>query len=327
MDAGPNVQIRAAGDSLLQATESALRALAKDWEPATVEAWTDMVIARPGRLVLCGMGKSGLVAQKISATLASTGSPSFFLHPAEALHGDLGMVTEQDSALILSNSGESEEVLKLLPSLARLGIPMAAITGRRESTLGRSVAHAFLYDLPDGEGCPLDLAPMASTTLQLVWGDLLSASLMARRGFTREHFAQFHPAGSLGSKLLKVNQLMHQEFPRVDSGASLMGVLRAMTGGRLGMTAVVDGQALTGVISDGDVRRALERTQAQDRSPLDLRAADIMGRSPKTIGPELLAVEAAAQFEASKITFLMVVQGDKPLGVLHIHDLLGAKVL
>lgn len=328
MDAGPNMQIRAAGDSLLQSTRSALRALLERWDPQAVEAWTGMVIARPGRLVLCGMGKSGLIAQKISATLASTGSPSFFLHPSEALHGDLGMVTDQDSALLLSNSGESEEVVRLLPSLARMGIPMAAITSRGDSTLGRAVGYRFLYDLPEGEGCPLDLAPMASTTLQLVWGDLLSASLMARRGFTRENFAQFHPGGSLGNKLMKVKDLMHIDFPQVPPEASLMAILQAMTGGRLGMTAVVhEGLRLAGVISDGDVRRAIERAQASGCNPLEFRAADIMGQNPRTIGPEELALEAAARFEASKITFLMVSEGDKPIGVLHIHDLLGAKVL
>ncbi len=327
MDAGPNVQIRAAGDSLLHSTRSALRALLERWDPQAVEAWTGMVISRPGRLVLCGMGKSGLIAQKIAATLASTGSPSFFLHPAEALHGDLGMVTEQDSALLLSNSGESEEVVRLLPSLARMGIPMAGITSRGDSTLGRAVGHRFLYDLPEGEGCPLDLAPMASTTLQLVWGDLLAASLMARRGFTRENFAQFHPGGSLGSKLLKVKELMHSDFPQVSPHASLMAILQAMTGGRLGMTAVVEDGRLAGVVSDGDVRRAIERAQTVGRNPLEFRAEDIMGRNPRTIGPEELALEAAARFESSKITFLMVLEGDKPSGVLHIHDLLGAKVL
>jgi arabinose-5-phosphate isomerase len=273
------------------------------------------------------MGKSGLIAQKISATLASTGCPSFFLHPAEALHGDLGMVTEQDSALLLSNSGESEEVVRLLPSLARLGIPMAAITSRRESTLARSVAHRFLYDLPGGEGCPLDLAPMASTTLQLIWGDILAASLMARRNFTREHFAQYHPAGSLGAKLLKVKDLMHLEFPVVNVGTGLLAVLKAMTGGRLGMAAVLEEGNLVGVISDGDVRRALEGAEARNQNPLGYQASDIMGRQPRTIGAEVLAVEAAARFEAQKITFLLVTEASKPLGVLHIHDLLAAKVI
>jgi arabinose-5-phosphate isomerase len=327
VDTSPKDQIQAAGDGVLQSTRSAMEALAAGWDPAEVGAWADMVIARPGRLVLCGMGKSGLIAQKISATLASTGSPSFFLHPAEALHGDLGMVTEEDSALLLSNSGESEEVVRLLPSLARLGIPMAAITGRRESTLARSVGHQFIYDLPGGEGCPLDLAPMASTTLQLVWGDILAASLMARRNFTRDHFAKYHPAGSLGARLLKVKDLMHYEFPVVHPETSLLEVLKAMSGGRLGMAAVLQDGQLAGVVSDGDVRRAIEGAEARTQNPLDYRACDFMGRHPRTIGPEILAVEAAARFEAQKITFLLVTEQSKPLGVLHIHDLLAAKVI
>lgn len=327
MDAGPQDQIRTAGNGVLRAARTGVERLETRWDPAAVAAWADEVIARPGRLVLSGMGKSGLVAQKISATLASTGTPSFFLHPAEALHGDLGMVTGDDCALLLSNSGESEEIVRLLPSLARLGIPLAAITANRESSLGRSAAHRFLYELPEGEGCPLDLAPMGSTTLQMIWGDLLAAALMARRGFTRERFAEFHPAGSLGSKLMKVCELMHSDFPIVSRGAGLLDVLGAMTRGRLGMAAVLEGEKLVGVVSDGDVRRALETAQAEQRNPLDLVAGTMMGTSPKTIGSEALALEAAAVFEARKITFLMVTEGDKPRGVLHIHDLLAAKVI
>ena len=327
MDADPGSQIRTVGTGVLRAALTAVDALLGAWEPGAVEAWTEMVLSRPGRLVLSGMGKSGLVAQKISATLASTGTPSFFLHPAEALHGDLGMVTREDCILLLSNSGESEEVVRLLPNLARLGLPMAAITGRRDSTLGRSVSYAFSYSLPEGEGCPLDLAPMASTTLQLVWGDVLSASLMARRGFSRERFAEFHPGGSIGNKLMKVRDLMHSDFPVVSPSASLVEVLGAMTRGRLGMTAVLEGEELLGVVSDGDVRRALERAQETGRNPLEFRADGLMGRTPKVIDPQCLAVEAAARFETQKITFLVVTKGRKPLGVLHIHDLLSAKVL
>jgi arabinose-5-phosphate isomerase len=327
MDAGPRHQIRTTGAGVLKAAQTGLENLIRTWDPGRVESWADMVLARPGRLVLSGMGKSGLVAQKISATLASTGTPSFFLHPSEALHGDLGMVTGEDCALLLSNSGESEEVIRLLPNLARLGIPLAAITGRRESTLGRSVAHAFLYELPEGEGCPLELAPMASTTLQLVWGDLLAAALMSRRGFTRERFAEFHPGGSLGSKLMKVKDLMHSEFPSVPLHSTLVEVLGAMTRGRLGMAAVVSEGRLAGVVSDGDVRRALESAQAEQRNPLALTADLMMGRTPKVIGPDALAVEAAALFETLKITFLLVAEDHKPLGVLHIHDLLAAKVI
>ena len=284
-------------------------------------------MTRPGRVVLTGMGKSGLVAQKVAATLASTGCPSFFLHPAEALHGDLGMVTREDSVLALSNSGESEEVVRLLPSLLRLGIPLAAITGRPESSLGQASQWTFTYQLPQGEGCPLDLAPMASTTLQLVWGDLLAASLMARRGFTRDHFALNHPAGSLGAKLMKVKALMHPTWPQVESGSTLTEVLKAMTGGRLGMTSVMEGPKLLGVITDGDIRRALESAEREGRNPLDLRAEQMMTRTPAMVPEEALALEAASTMEARKITFLMVERQGRPCGLVHIHDLLAAKVL
>lgn len=315
------------GHAVLDAVRGGLAELRETWDPAQVNAWCQMVLGRTGRVVLTGVGKSGLVAQKVAATLASTGCPSFFLHPAEALHGDLGMVTPDDSVLALSNSGESDEVVRLLPSLLRLGIPLAAITARSESSLGQAAQWTFLYRLPLGEGCPLDLAPMASTTLQLVWGDLLAATLMDRRGFTRDNFALNHPAGSLGAKLMKVGSLMHTAWPRVEPSATLTEVLRAMTEGRLGMTSVMQGASLSGVITDGDIRRALETAEREGRNPLGLHAEQIMTRTPARISPEALALEAAADMEARKITFLMVEQEGRPCGVIHIHDLLAAKVL
>lgn len=316
-----------AGNAVLDAARAALGDLRETWEVAKVEDWCRMVLARPGRVVLTGMGKSGLVAQKITATLASTGCPSFFLHPAEALHGDLGMVTREDSVLALSNSGESEEVVRLLPSLLRLGIPLAALTARPDSSLGQAAHWTFAYRLLQGEGCPLDLAPMASTTLQLVWGDLLAATLMARRGFTRDHFALNHPAGSLGAKLMKVNALMHASWPTIEADASLTEILKAMTEGRLGMTSVMAGSELVGVITDGDIRRALEAAEREGRNPLSLRADQILTRKPSTIDDQALALEAAGEMEARKITFLMVLREGRPCGVIHIHDLLAAKVL
>ncbi len=315
------------GTAVLDAARMALEALKGSWDPTRVEDWTSMVMGRDGRVVVTGMGKSGLVAQKIAATLASTGCPSFFLHPAEALHGDLGMVTPEDSILGLSNSGESEEVVRLLPSLLRLGIPIAAITSRSQSSLGRAATWTFDYQLPQGEGCPLDLAPMASTTLQLIWGDLLAGSLMARRGFTRDLFALNHPAGSLGAKLVRAGALMHQSWPTVPPGASLMGVLKAMTDGRLGMTSVMQGPELLGVITDGDIRRALESSEREGTNPLELSAVRIMSRRPATIDEDTLALEAAGEMEARKITFLMITRQGTPCGVLHIHDLLTSKVL
>jgi arabinose-5-phosphate isomerase len=312
---------------VLSSTRLAIEALEGSWDEALVRSWTEQVIASPGRLVLSGMGKSGLVAQKIAATLASTGCPSFFLHPADALHGDLGMVTGQDTVLILSNSGESEEIVRLLPSLVRLGVPLGAITARPESRLGQAARWCFSYTLPEGEGCPLNFAPMASTTLQLVWGDLLAAYHMVQSRFTLEHFAVFHPAGNLGARLLKVSDLMHTGFPRVSAGADLITALGVMTEGKLGMTTVMAGEQLLGVISDGDIRRALERAQAAGTNPLTLRASDLMSRHPITITPATLAVEAAHLMETRKITFILAATGATPMGILHIHDLLAAKVI
>ncbi|HJW33360.1 MAG TPA: KpsF/GutQ family sugar-phosphate isomerase [Holophagaceae bacterium] len=313
---------------MLQATQEALTQLSNTWDPALVRDWCATILARPGRVVMTGMGKSGLIAQKIAATLASTGCPSFFMHPAEALHGDLGMVTEHDSVVALSNSGESEEIVRLLPSLLRMNIPLAALTSRRESSLGRAARWCFDYQLPQGEGCPLDLAPMASTTLQLVWGDLLAATLMKTRGFTREGFALNHPAGSLGAKLMKVEDLMHKEWPQVSPSALLVDVLQAMTEGRLGMCTVMEGRTMHGVITDGDIRRGIAKAQVTRKNPLELQAGDLMSTNPARVGTGTLALEAANQIEARKITFLVVEeQGGIPAGILHIHDLLAAKVL
>ena len=312
---------------VLSSTRCAIEALEASWDEALVQSWTTHVLASPGRLVLSGMGKSGLVAQKIAATLASTGCPSFFLHPADALHGDLGMVTAQDTVLILSNSGESEEIVRLLPSLVRLGVGIGAITSRRDSRLGQVAGWCFTYALPEGEGCPLNFAPMASTTLQLVWGDLLAATHMVQSGFTLERFAVFHPAGNLGARLLKVSDLMHPVFPRVAATANLITALGSMTEGKLGMTTVMEGQTLLGIISDGDIRRAMERAQNAGTNPLTLTAAELMTTHPVAVPPTTLAVEAARLMEARKITFVLVKLGDEACGILHIHDLLAAKVI
>ena len=291
-------------------------------------AWAQAMAVMKGRLVLTGMGKSGLIAQKIAATFASTGTPSFFLHPAEALHGDLGMVTPEDAILALSNSGESEEVVRILPSLLRLGVPIAALTSKPESNLARAARWTFLYRMPEGEGCPLDLAPMASTTLQLIWGDLLAATLMEHRGFSKEGFALNHPAGALGAKLMKVDMLMHTGWPRLRPDAPTTEVLDAITAGRLGMATVEEPGKLLGVISDGDIRRAFKAAEVKGQNPLQLTAADFMSRAPVSTRPETLAVEAASQMEARKVTFLVVADGKGvPVGVLHIHDLLSHKVL
>jgi len=316
-----------AAQHVLAATRQALDALDRDWDEAAVRSFTDHLVASPGRLVLTGVGKSGLIAQKISATLASTGCPSFFVHPTEALHGDLGMVTPQDTVLVLSNSGETEEVLRLLPSLMRLGVSIAAITSRPESRLGTAADWCFPYHLPDGEGCPLNFAPMASTTLQLLWGDLLAAYLMVKTGFTAENFARLHPAGNLGAKLMKVKDLMHTDFPVVPPGAGFVEALGSMTRGKLGMTTVMAGTTLHGIISDGDIRRSLETAQAAGRNPLDLTVDDILTANPVQVSPDTFAIEAAGILESRKITFLVVKEKDRTVGILHIHDLLSAKVI
>ncbi len=316
------------GKGVLRAALGAIQWLDAHRQPDTVADWVESVSGLNGRIVLSGMGKSGLVAQKISATFASTGSPSFFMHPAEALHGDLGMVAPGDSVLLLSNSGESEEILKILPSLSRFGIPIAAITSRIESSLGQSARWCFSYQLPDGEGCPIDMAPMASTTVQLVIGDVLAASLMAHRGFTEDHFAELHPGGSLGTRLLKIKDLMHFQFPKVATSASLIETLQTISTGKLGMTTVFENEYLIGVISDGDIRRALEYSQARALNPLDLKAGGILsGHPPHTIDANSLATEAARVMESRKITFLVATSDDKPTGIIHIHDLLAAKVI
>ena len=312
---------------LLAATRQAIETLESSWDEALVLSWTQHVIRSRGRLVLSGMGKSGLVAQKIAATLASTGCPSFYLHPADALHGDLGMVIAEDTALILSNSGESEEIIRLLPSLIRMEVPIGAITSRADSRLGQAARWCFTYSLPGGEGCPFNFAPMASTTLQLVWGDLLAAYHMVESGFTLERFAQLHPAGNLGAKLLKVKDVMHGTFPQVTPDADLVETLKVMTENTLGMTTVMEGGELAGVISDGDIRRALQGAQRIRSNPLSLSARHIMTSSPVWVAPETLAAEAARTMEVRKITFLVVKDDGRPCGVVHIHDLFAAKVI
>jgi arabinose-5-phosphate isomerase len=318
---------QSAARHVIAATRKAMEVLEGSWDPALVESWTDHLIGCQGRVVVTGVGKSGLIAQKISATFASTGCPSLYLHPTDALHGDLGMVTSQDTVLVLSNSGETEEILRLVPNLVRLGVPIGAITSRKDSRLASLADWCFTYDLPEGEGCPLNFAPMASTTLQLLWGDCLAAYHMVKTGFTLDNFAQLHPAGNLGAKLLKVKNLMHIDYPKVGPGANLVEALGAMTSGKLGMTTIQDGEQLLGIISDGDIRRALEKAERSGMNPLDLKAEDIMTPRPATVEPDTYAIEASRILESRKITFLVVQEGNRPVGILHIHDLLGSKVL
>ena len=286
------------------------------------------ILACTGRVVCTGMGKSGHIATKIAATLASTGTPAFFMHPGEASHGDLGMVTDADLVLALSNSGESDEILAIVPALKRQGNLMIAMTGRPASSLGR-LAEVHLDASVPAEACPLGLAPTSSTTAALVLGDALAVALLEARGFTAEDFARSHPAGSLGRKLLlHIRDIMHtgDTIPSVPADASTTAALLEMTRKRLGMTAVVDAAGvLQGVFTDGDLRRALDDEQT------DLHATPVsklMGRTPKTIGADALAVEAAHLMEEFKISSLVVVDGERRVvGALNIHDLLRARVV
>jgi len=280
-----------------------------------------------GRVVVSGIGKSGHVARKIASTLASTGTPAFFVHPAEASHGDLGMVTRDDVFLALSNSGETAELLVIIPVLKRQGAKLVALTGNPASTLGRE-ADVHLYAGARQEACPLNLAPTASTTAALALGDAIAVALMRARGFTQDEFARSHPGGALGRKLLTlVRDVMRSgaDAPRIAETSALTDALLEMSRGRMGMTAVVDqSQVVKGIFTDGDLRRAISKG-------LDLRKTlihDVMSASPRTIGPDHLAAEAVEIMERSKVTQLLVVDdGGRLLGALNIHDLFRNKVV
>jgi len=287
-----------------------------------------LILETRGRVVCTGMGKSGHIARKISATLASTGTPAFYVHPGEAAHGDLGMITDADVVLALSYSGESDEVLLLLPVLRRQGNKLITMTGRPNSSLAREADVHLDVSVP-AEACPLDLAPTSSTTASLAMGDALAVALLEARGFTADDFARSHPAGALGRRLLlHISDVMHAgaDVPRVGADATLSEALVEMSRKRLGMTAIVDDEGrLLGLFTDGDLRRALDDSDVDVRNT---RIADVMTRSPKTIGSDALAVEAAQLMEAHKIGGLLVVDADNRVaGALNIHDLLRARVV
>ncbi|GLU41292.1 KpsF/GutQ family sugar-phosphate isomerase [Pseudomonas sp. NBRC 100443] len=287
----------------------------------------ELLLGCSGRVVVVGMGKSGHIARKIAATLASTGTPAFFVHPAEASHGDMGMITRDDVVLALSNSGSTAEIITLLPLIARLGITLVSMTGNPESPLAKAAA-VNLDASVEHEACSLNLAPTSSTTVSLVLGDALAVALLEARGFTAEDFAFSHPGGALGRRLLlKVENIMHvgEELPQVAPGTSLSGALLEMTRKGLGMTIVLgaDGR-LAGVFTDGDLRRTLDKG-------VDVRTATIdqvMTVHGKTVRPDMLAAEALKIMDDHKINVLVVVDGDDhPVGVLHVHDLTRAGVI
>jgi arabinose-5-phosphate isomerase len=273
-----------------------------------------------GRVVVTGMGKSGIICRKIAATLSSTGTPAFFLHPAEAIHGDIGAIRDDDVVLALSQSGETEELLRLLESIRRLGARLVAISGHPASTLGRA-ADVTLNCGVAAEACPLNLAPTASTTAALALGDALAMTVLVRKGFREEDFASLHPGGKLGRRLMRVEHVMHsgEAAPIVTASAVMRDVIHEMSSKRLGMTCVIDGSGrLIGVFTDGDLRRQMTRTARV----LDLTAGDVMNPNPITIERKLLAVEALRIMETHKITSVIVVDDDRRVdGVVHLHDL------
>ena len=290
----------------------------------------EAMLACRGRVVVMGMGKSGHVGRKIAATLASTGTPAFFVHPGEASHGDLGMVAGGDVVLAISNSGESDELAAILPAMKRLGVTLVAMTGRADSTLARH-AHITLDSAVDQEACPLNLAPTASTTAQMALGDALAVALLDARGFREEDFARSHPGGSLGRKLLMhVRDLMRSgaDVPRVGPDAAFTEMLREMTGKGLGFTAIADPQGrVLGIFTDGDLRRLIERGE-RGTDLRTLRAADVMHHTPKLVSADALAVDAAEVMEQQRITSVLVVGASGRLvGALNSNDLMRAKVI
>ena len=324
------------GENVVRIEAEALRSLADrlagdmghDFDRAV-----DLLFTCKGRVVVTGMGKSGIIGRKIAATLSSTGTPALYLHPVEALHGDLGMIVRGDVVLALSASGETEEILSLLARLKRLQVPLITMTcddtnggSKKLSTLAAAADVALDCSISK-EACSLGLAPTASTTTMLALGDALAVALSEKRGFKEEDFANLHPGGKLGKRLARVESLMHSgdAVPRVTAATKMPDVIYEMSRKKLGVTAVVEGDRLLGVISDGDLRRLLEH---RGKDTLDLTAADCMTRTPKTIGPQEFAATALARMEEMKITSLMVVDDNgRVQGIVHLHDLWGTEMV
>ncbi len=340
------------GENVVRIEAEALRQLADRIAGPMADAFNravELLFACRGRVVVTGMGKSGIVARKIAATLSSTGTPALFMHPVDAVHGDLGMVVAGDVVLALSYSGETEELLRLLATLKRLQVSLISMTGdatcnpaqglksSRNSALNSetsascstlaAAADVALDCSVTQEACSLGLAPTASTTTMLALGDALAVSLAEKRGFKEEDFANLHPGGKLGKKLARVESLMHtgDAVPRVTPHTKMPDVIYEMSRKKLGVTTVVEGDRLVGVVSDGDLRRLLEH---RGKDALDLPAGDCMTRTPKTIGPHEFALTALALMEEKKITSLAVVDDDRRLlGIVHLHDLWGTEMV
>lgn len=306
---------------VLRIEAGALAQLAERFDAEPFGRALDILLGCRGRVVVSGMGKSGIIARKLAGTLASTGSPALFLHPAEAGHGDLGMLIEGDVLVAISQSGDTQEVVALLPSIKRLGVPLIAVVGDTSSTLARE-ADVTLDATVEKEACPLGLIPTASTTAALAVGDALAMALLEERGFSADDLAVHHPRGNLGRQLLRVHHVMHtaEGIPSVPTGASIGEVLAEMSAKALGMTIVVDGDGrLQGVITDGDLRRLLEEVGA---AAMERVAGDWMTTEPVCVRADALATEALRLLEQSRITSLPVTDEDgRPQGVVHLHDL------
>jgi arabinose-5-phosphate isomerase len=336
------------GENVVRIEAEALRALADRIAGPMAGAFNaavELIFACGGRVVVTGMGKSGIIARKIAATLSSTGTPALFMHPVEAVHGDLGMVVRGDVVLALSASGETEEILRLLATIKRLLVPLISMTGdavseqfagvwpaatqaaaQKISTLAAAADVALDCSVAQ-EACTLGLAPTASTTAMLALGDALAMALAEKRGFQEEDFAHLHPGGKLGKRLARVESLMHtgEAVPRVAPQTKMPDVIYEMSRKKLGVTAVVDGQRLVGIISDGDLRRLLEK---RGKDVLDLTAGECMTSNPRTIGANEFAATALALMEEQKITSLVVIDGGRTLlGIVHLHDLWGTEMM
>jgi arabinose-5-phosphate isomerase len=305
-----------------QALQDVLARLNGEFERAV-----DLLFACKGRVAVTGMGKSGIVARKISATLSSTGTPSFFLHPAEALHGDLGMLAPGDAMLAVSYGGETREIVALLDALKRLEIKIVALTGNAKSTIAQA-SEVVLDVSVNEEACSLNLAPTASTTVAMAVGDALAVALLEKRDFRHDDFAALHPAGSLGKRLLRVEKLMHagDKLPRVSPETAMADVFHEMSAKKLGMTTVVNADGtLAGIVTDGDLRRLME---SHGGKVVEMKLTDCMTRNPQTIGAGVLASEALTLMEKRRITSVIVVdEARKVLGVVHLHDLWGLQLV
>jgi arabinose-5-phosphate isomerase len=313
---------------VLQIEAEAIMAMSQRLDERFVAA-VDMILSCRGRVVITGMGKSGLICQKVAATMASTGTPAFFLHPAEGIHGDLGMLMKGDIVIAVSNSGNTEEIVRILPVIKRMGLPLIAMTGQNGSALARA-ADVLLNVSVREEACPLGLAPTASTTATLAMGDALAVALLERRGFREEDFALFHPGGALGKKLLlKVEDLMHTgaDIPLASTDTLLKEALFEITSKKLGITGVVDDAGnLVGVFTDGDLRR----TMGRGCDVLNLPLGEVMSCHPKRILRSNLAAKAVQKMEEYSITSLFVFDHEEstvPVGIIHLHDLLKAGVV